>query len=467
MTLSDLDNRGFICGAGTSSYQIEGGWDADGKGPSIWDVHSRRPGAVYRGHTGDAACEHYHRYREDVALMKELGLQAYRFSINWPRVLPEGVGRVNEAGLAFYDRLVDELLGAGIEPWVTLYHWELPWSLHLRGGWLNPAMPGRVEAFAALVAERLGDRVTKWITLNEPQVFIGLGYASGTHAPGYRLSLRECLQAGHHAMLAHHAAVRTIRSGAKQAVEIGSAPVGVVCRPASESEADIEAARQATLEIRPPTSHTADAILGSLWNSTWWMDAMALGHYPEHGLKAFSGFLPDNAQEELKAVFEPTDFVGANIYHGRTVEATADGGFRFVDPPAGSPRTTMGWDITPDILYWGGKFLHERYRKPLYITENGIAVSDLPDDAGAVDDATRGQFIKEHLRGIRRARAEGIPYLGYFHWSLMDNFEWEHGYSQRFGIVHVDFQSQKRVIKRSGKNFARLVDEVVRRGLPS
>lgn len=450
----------FFFGAGTSSYQIEGAWKADGKAPSIWDYHTRHPRAVYRRHGGDIACDHYHRFKEDVALMKTIGIQAYRFSINWPRVLPNGSGRPNEAGLAFYDRLVDELLGAGIEPWITLYHWELPWALHLRGGWLNPDMPRHVEAFAALMAKRLGDRVSNWITLNEPQVFIGLGYASGVHAPGYKVSLRECLLGAHHAVLAHHAAVGAIRSQAPQSVKIGSAPVGVVCRPESETKDDIDAARRATYHIKAPDSHAPDDLMGCLWNSMWWIDAMVLGAYPEQGLQAFDGFLPDNCQEELSEAFQETDFVGSNIYSGRTVKAANDGGFTFVDPPPGSPRTTMGWDITPDILYWGGKYLFERYNKPMYITENGIAVPEMITDGHAIEDTVREQFIKEHLRGLQRARDEGIPYKGYFHWSLMDNFEWEQGYSQRFGLVHVNYQTHERILKRSGKNFAAIVREI-------
>ncbi len=450
----------FIFGAGTSSYQIEGAWNIDGKGPSIWDYHTRHPGAVYRMHNGDVACDHYHRYPTDIELMQKIGLQAYRFSINWPRVLPEGTGAANEAGLDFYDRLVDALLEAGIQPWITLYHWELPWALHLSGGWLNKEMPNHIENYAALVAQRLGDRVKNWITLNEPQVFIGLGYANGVHAPGYKLSLRECLIGSHHAVISHHRAVKAIRANCQGSVQIGSAPVGVVCRPETESAADVEAARQATYHINPPTTHTPDNLIGCLWNSTWWIDPMVLGKYPEHGLNAFESYLPDNIQAELDAVFEPTDFVGSNIYHGRTVRAKQDGGFEFIDLPAGSPRTTMGWDITPDILYWGGKYLYERYGKPMFITENGIAVPELVNDDGQVEDSVREQYMKLHLRGLQRARQEGIPYAGYFHWSLLDNFEWEQGYSQRFGMVYVDYQTQERILKRSGKNFAAIVRNI-------
>ena len=451
----------FIFGAGTSSYQIEGAWNAAGKGPSIWDYHTRKPGAVYRMHSGDVACDHYHRFENDVTLMQEIGLQAYRFSINWPRVLPNGTGTINEAGLDFYDRLVDSLLEAGITPWITLYHWELPWELHIRGGWFNPDMPAHFEDYTTLMARRLGDRVKHWITLKEPQVFIGLGYANGVHAPGHKLSLRECLLGGHHAMLSHHAAVRALRAHVPGEALIGSAPVGIVFRPETESPADIEAARQATYHIKTPTTHTPEDLMACLWNSTWWIDAMVLGKYPEHGLKAFEGHLPANAQAEIEAAFAPTDFVGSNIYHGRTVKAGPDGGFVSVDLPAGSPRTTMGWDITPDILYWGGKFLYERYGKPMYITENGVALPELVNDAHAVEDPVREQYIKLHLRGLRRARDEGIPYAGYFHWSLMDNFEWEQGYSQRFGMVYVDYQTQERILKQSARNYAHIVREIV------
>lgn len=451
----------FLYGAGTSSYQIEGAWNEDGKGPSIWDMHARHKPAIYRQHSGDVACDHYHRMPEDVALMRTIGLQAYRFSVSWPRVLPTGVGSVNAAGLDFYDRLVDALLAAEITPFITLYHWELPWALHLRGGWMNPDMPQMFEDYTALVARRLGDRVKNWLTLNEPQVFIGLSYASGVHAPGYKISLRECLTAGHHAMLAHHRSVRALRANAKLDLEIGSAPVGVVCRPLSESPEDIDAARKATWAIATPTTHAPDDLIGSLWNSAWWLDAMILGHYPEHGLETYKEFLPAHPNADLAEVFAPTDVIGANIYHGRTVTAADNAaGFTFVDPPPGSPRTTMGWDITPDILYWGGKWLHERYGKPIYITENGVAVPELPNDEGEFEDTIREQFLKLHVRGLQRARDEGVPYIGYFHWSFMDNFEWEQGYSQRFGMVHVDYQTQKRTLKRTARNFAQIMQSI-------
>lgn len=456
-----LMNSPFLFGAGTSSYQIEGAWNEDGKGPSIWDMHVRHKPAIYRQHTGDVACDHYHRMPEDVALMRQIGLQAYRFSVSWPRVLPQGHGTANEAGLAFYDRLVDELLSAGIKPFITLYHWELPWALHIRGGWMNPDIVKQFEEYTALVAGRLGDRVKNWITLNEPQVFIGLAYGNGVHAPGYKLSLRECLLAGHHAMLAHHRCVRALRDTIEGEIEIGSAPVGIVCQPLTESPEDIEAARRASFYINPPSSHTPDDIMSCLWNSAWWIDAMVFGRYPEQGLGAFEGFVPENAVDELAAVAVPTEVMGANMYHCRTVKAsTSEPGFTFVDLPPGSPRTTMGWDITPDVLYWGGKFLYERYQLPMYVTENGTATPELVNDEGEVEDTVREMYLKQHVRGLQRAREEGVSYLGYFHWSLMDNFEWEQGYSQRFGMVYVDYQTQQRILKRTAKNYARIMREL-------
>ena len=441
----------FAWGSATASYQIEGAVKADGRGPSVWDHFCAWDGKIFRGHTGDVACDHYHRYREDVALMKEIGLNAYRFSIAWPRVMPEGTGAVNTAGLDFYDRLVDALLGAGVTPWATLYHWDLPLALHYRGGWLHRDIADWFAAYAEAVIDRLSDRVRHWFTLNEPQVFVGHGYQSGTHAPGLVLPEIDCLRVVHHALLAHGRAAALIRAQARAPARVGWAPVGYVCRPASESEADIAAARAATFEVR--TGDPARV----LWNSSWYNDPVFEGQYPEEALRGLQHDLPFVREGDLEVIHQAPDFFGANIYIGSTVQATGDGGFERVEEPPGNPRNTYGWDITPDVLYWAARFYYERFGKPIVITENGVPTVEWPDRAGAVHDAARCQFIDEYLRGVQRALAEEIPFEGYFYWSLLDNFEWQRGYSLRFGLVHVDYGTGARTLKDSGRHLAQIV----------
>lgn len=273
----------FAWGAATSAYQVEGACDEGGRGPSIWDMFSRQPGKVYNDETGDTACDHYHRFRSDVKLMGALGLKAYRFSISWSRILPSGEGAVNEEGLAFYDQLVDELLANGIEPWPTLYHWDLPYKLHLRGGWTNPKIPGWFADYTKVVVDRLSDRVANWMTINEPQCFIDLGYSAGKHAPGLQFGTTEVLRAAHHALLAHGRAVQVIRSHAKRPPRIGWAPCGMVSYPATHKPEDVEAARRATFAMNKD---------GSRWNNSWWYDPVYLGHYPEDGLEIYGSQLP-------------------------------------------------------------------------------------------------------------------------------------------------------------------------------
>ncbi len=447
----------FIWGAATASYQIEGAHDQDGKGPSIWDSFCRIPGKTYQGHTGDVACDHYHRYKEDVALMKSIGLRAYRLSISWSRILPEGNGSINEKGISFYDRLIDELLEANIEPWITLYHWDLPLALHYQGGWLSPNSPVWFEKYTRVVVKRLSDRVRHWFTINEPQVFIGLGYAKGEHAPGWKLSFAECLQAGHNALLAHGRSVLAIREEAASDPLIGASPVGICARPKTEKLIDIDAAKTATFAVSQPKDHSPRELQGALWNSAWWMDPLFLGKYPESGLKAFHGFVPAFPESDMEVVNQPLDFFGANIYHGLTVESNPHNGYTILNPPEGSPVNSMGWDITPDILYWGGKFFHERYKLPIVITENGMPAVEIPDENGQIDDTPRAEFIKSYLRGVERGLKEGLPFMGYFYWSFLDNFEWAYGYSQRFGLTHIDYKTLSRMPKKSSSEYARII----------
>ncbi len=429
----------FVWGAATASYQIEGAALEDGKGLSIWDVFCRRPGAIYEGHTGEAACDHYHRFRQDVALMKAIGLKGYRFSISWPRLLPEGTGKVNPQGLAFYEALVDALLEAGIQPWITLYHWDLPYALYLRGGWLNPDMPNWFAEYVRLVVERLSDRVTHWMTLNEIQVFVGMGHRDGRHAPGLRLDWPEVLRIGHHALLAHGRAVQVVRAFSRQPAQIGWAPAGLAHIPASESEADIQAARQAMFEMTQPGT----------WNNVWWADPVIFGRYPEDGLRAFGAAVPDFPAADMDVIATPIDFYGVNCYFGFPTRAGQDGRPEPVPQPPGSPVNLYYWHINFDVLYWAARFLYERYQKPIVITENGLGGMDWVHRDGRVHDPQRIDYTARHLAGLKRALQEEIPVQGYFHWSVMDNFEWQEGYRQRFGLIYVDFVTQQRILKDS------------------
>lgn len=444
--------KDFVWGAATSAYQIEGAAFEDGKGASIWDVFSHQPGKVIDGGTGDIACDHYHRMEEDVALMARLGIKAYRFSISWPRVLPQGVGAVNEAGMAFYERLVDLLLAHDIVPYVTLYHWDLPYALYLRGGWLNPDSPRWFAEYAALVGRRLKDKVKHFITFNEPQVFIGSAFLEGVHAPGVKMGRRECLQMGHHILLAHGRAVQALRAEATD-VKIGYAPTSNAKMPASKSQQDLEAARDAYFAV--PSGDRW------VWSVAWWSDPVLLGRYPETGVYLLEADMPLIGEGDMKLIAQPIDFYGQNVYSGTPVSAGTSGQAEFARRPVGGPKTAIGWHVDFDCLYWAVKFLWERYKKPIYITENGMSCHDWVSLDGKVHDPARVDYLHRHLLGLRRAVEEGADVAGYFQWSLMDNFEWGQGYSDRFGLIYVDFQTQKRIPKDS---FAWYHETIVKNG---
>ncbi len=431
--------KDFAWGAATAAYQIEGNTHADGRGESVWDDYCLRTGRTKEGQSGDVACDHYRRYKGDVAVMGKIGLKAYRFSVAWPRVMPEGRGRVNEAGLAFYDRLVDEILGAGIEPWLTLFHWDYPLPLYREGGWLSPDSPRWFEDYVRVVVDRLSDRVTHWITLNEPECFIGLGLLAGTQAPGEKLPTGQALLAAHHALLAHGLAVQVIRSRAKKPPLVGIAPTGEVGIPATESADDIAAGRENHWAV------TGD----SLFNMAWWTDPLFKGSYPEQGLRAYGSAVPSFPEADFRTMSQPLDFLGLNIYHGNNVRRGPTGAAEVVPYPVGNPRTHYAWPIAPGALYWGPTFAYERYGVPVVITENGMANLDWVSLDGKVHDPQRIDYLARYIRELRRATDEGVPVLGYFAWSLLDNFEWSDGYRYRFGIVHVDYATQVRTLKDS------------------
>jgi beta-glucosidase len=417
--------RDFVWGAATSAYQIEGAWDSDGKGPSIWDVFCRKAGAVVNGDTGEIACDHYHRYPEDVELMASLGLGAYRFSVSWPRVLPEGTGRVEPRGLDFYDRLVDALLERGIRPFGTLYHWDLPQALQGRGGWAAADAPAWFGEFAALMAARLGDRVHDWATLNEPQVVAFVGHWEGRHAPGER-DFRQALRVSHQLLRAHAEGVQALRSA------VPGAAVGIVL-----NLSPIEAASS------HPNDAEAARLLDGQWNR-WFLDPVFGRGYP-HNVCARTGW-----EEEAPATV-PLDFLGVNYYTRVLVRADE------ADPVGAAtlqPRrdlTDTGWEVYPRGLTEVLRRVHEDYRAPIvYVTENGAAYP-------GIDDPPRVRYLEAHLAAAADALEEGVPLRGYFVWSLLDNFEWALGYSARFGIVHVDYRTQSRVVKTSGAFFRNLI----------
>jgi beta-glucosidase len=340
--------KDFAWGVATAAYQIEGSPVRAGGGKSVWDAFCERKDAIANGESGFIACDHAERYRDDIALMKELGIKHYRLSVSWPRVLPDGVGRVNEQGLAFYEKLVDEMLAAGIVPWITLFHWDFPYELYLRGGWLNPDSSKWFADYARIVVDRLSDRVANWITLNEPQCFIGLGHMDGVHAPGVKLQLFEGLTATHNALLAHGRAVQVIRAGAKHPqTKVGYAPAGSIAIPMTDNSADVEAARTEMFKI-DDQNH--------IWHNSWWMDPVYKGAYPEDGLAALGDRAPKIAEGDMEIIGQPVDNFCINIYQGKLIKAGPDGKPETVAYPPGTGRTAFGWPVTPSVLYWGARW---------------------------------------------------------------------------------------------------------------
>ncbi|MFZ0640751.1 MAG: GH1 family beta-glucosidase [Candidatus Acidiferrales bacterium] len=443
----------FLWGAATSAYQIEGAAREDGKDLSVWDEFVRQPGAIRDGQTGDVACDFYHRYAEDIARMKSMGLQAFRFSVCWSRVIPEGTGAVNQKGLDFYSHLVDTLLAANITPTLTLFHWDTPLALVQRGSWEARDMAGWFADYAALLARTLSDRVKYWLTINEPRSFIGGGYVVGLQAPGEKLPINEYMRAAHIVLLAHGRAVQAIRANSKKPVQIGYPCDVSPCLPETASTADVAAAKAAT--FASPIDHFS----GQYWwrENAWWLDPVYTGNYPQDALSALGEGAPEIRAGDLETIHQPLDFLGANIYGGRIVRATPDGKGQTVAFPAGFPLTANGWEVTPDAMYWGPKWLYERYKLPIFITENGCSCRDWVSLDGQVHDPERIDFTARYLQALARAAGEGVSLRGYLHWSLLDNFEWQEGYTQRFGMIFVDFPTQKRILKDSAHWYANII----------
>ncbi len=422
----DALRRDFIWGVSTSSFQIEGATREDGRGPSVWDTDGRR-GAIAGKDTGDVACDHYHRYPEDIALMRQLGVQAYRFSVAWPRVLPQGRGTANEAGLAFYDRLIDALLAAGIEPWLCLYHWDLPQALDDLGGWTTRDSVAWFADYAALVADRYGDRVKRFATFNEPSIFTLFGYGFGNNErdkAGF-----EALHRGiHHLNLSHGAAVDVIRA------RVPGASIGAIhnvqpCLPSSPAEAE-----------------------GARWCDTYWNraypDPQYLGVYPELLQPAIE---PHMQPGDLARIHRPVDWFGLNHYSPVYVRTDKDAffGFGFGDRPAGTPITPIDWPIVPGAFRDTLERVAKSYRLPVYVMENGFGGHDEPDDSGAVADTDRIDYLRAYIGAMNEAAVAGVDIRGYFVWSLLDNFEWDSGYGSRFGLTYIDYPTQQRTPKAS------------------
>lgn len=439
----------FIWGASSSAFQVEGAAGEDGRSPSVWDIFCEKEGKILDGSNGAVSCDQYHHMEEDVALLAKLGIRAYRFSLSWSRILPEGTGKVNQRGIDYYNRLIDCLKSHGIEPFVTLYHWDLPQILQEQGGWLNPESVAWFGEFAKIAAQSFSDRVKYFLTFNEPQCFIGLGYYGAYHAPGLNCSMREALLASHHVLKAHGQAVKALRAYGKQPLQIGFAPAGKFTYPKTESRADVAAAKKMLTEVLPCAEWW--------WSMTWWNDPVFLGRYPAQILEKYRDILPRISPEDMALISQPLDFVGHNIYDGRMVEAGAEGEPVFTKEASGFPHTHIKSPVTPKILYWMPKFLYERYGKPVLITENGMANGDLVSADGRVHDGCRIAYLESYLGNLRKASAE-VPVMGYFHWSLTDNFEWAYGYQERFGLVYVDYPTQKRIVKDSGYWYGKVIE---------
>jgi beta-glucosidase len=431
----------FVWGAATSAYQIEGAVAEDGRAPSIWDTFCRVPGAIDNGDTGDVACDHYHRWRTDVELMRQLGLDAYRFSVAWPRILPEGTGRVNQAGLDHYDRLVDGLLHAGIRPFVTLYHWDLPQALQDRGGWPARDTAFALAEFAGVVGARLGDRVADWFTVNEPLCSAWIGHLEGTMAPGER-DITRAVPAAHHLLLGHGLAARALRATVSGPSRIGAVLNLSPCEPASDDPRDVAATARAD-------GHT----------NRWWLDPLHGRGYPADMIPVY-GVEPPVRPGDLDIIATPTDHLGLNYYFRQVITDDPGGPIpyaRMLAMPV-ERQTAMGWEVHPDgleeLLL---RLTNEYHAARIYVTENGSAWPDEVQPDGQIEDKERTTYLEQHLAAGERATRGGARLAGYFAWSLVDNFEWAYGYAKRFGLVHVDYATQQRTIKLSGHRYAEII----------
>lgn len=429
--------QGFLWGSATASYQVEGAYQEDGRGLSIWDTFSHTAGKTFNGDTGDVADDFYHRYREDIAMMKEMGLKSFRFSVAWPRVFPAGTGSPNPKGLDFYHKLVDALLAADIQPYCTLFHWDLPQTLEDKGGWRSRDTAEAYAVYAGYVAKHLGDRVKHYMTLNEMSTFVNVGYRDGRHAPGLKLDKAGVAQVAHHACLAHGLGVQAIRANAPAGTLVGLAENAAAIVPVVETPEHVAAARKAMRE-----------------ENAMFLTAVMEGRYTDRYLARLGAAAPKFTAAEMKAIGSPVDFVGLNIYTPHYVRADgSEQGYANVHAPASFPHMESPWlTIGPEALYWGPKLASEVWPiKAIYISENGCSAADTLTPDGQVLDTDRTMYLRNYLTHLQRGVSEGVPVKGYFLWSLLDNYEWADGYAKRFGIVYVDFKTQKRTPKLSAQ----------------
>lgn len=446
--------KDFMWGVASASYQVEGAYNEDGKGLNVWDYYCQGNPNISHCENGNIACDHYHRYKEDIANMKKIGVKYYRFSISWTRVIPNGIGEVNPKGIEFYNNLIDELLANDIQPLVTIFHWDYPIELEKQGAWLNSKSSDWFAEYTRVLVDNFSDRVKYWITLNEPQVFIGNGYHIGNFAPFRKCTTKDLCTMSHNVLLAHGKAVKILREHAKQPVQIGFAPIGPVYNPITNTQKNIEIAREKTFDL------TEEKFTFSL---SWWSDPVYLGKYPDRAYELFGDSMPTIKDGDMELISQPLDFYGVNIYQA---EALVDENGKckkyFTNDSnytTGQPLTQMGWPINDDCLYWSCKFLSERYNNlPILITENGMANNDRVFLDGKVHDPIRIDYLTRYLRGLKKASDNGIDIMGYMYWSVMDNFEWASGYDKRFGLIYVDYQTQERTIKDSGYWYKSVVE---------
>ena len=421
-------SKNFIWCAGGAAAQQDGGYLDGGKGLNIWDALSA--GHVKNNETCHIACDHFHRWKDDLKLLKEIGVNTYRFSVSLARLFPSDEFTVNEEGVRFYRDLVDELTKLGIEPMCTLYHWDMPLWLHNKGGWKNGLAVEWFERYTRVVVEAISDKVKYWITFNEPQCFVGLGYGTGEHAPFEKVGDGQLKLISRNVMLAHGRAVKVIRERAKRVPEVSFAPTAGLTIP-TESKSEQEAYER-----------TFDINYGGVFSPAWWSDPIVLGKAPE-GCDWLS-------KDDLKEICQPLDFYAFNIYN-------AGNSREFSLEYAGIPRTDMGWTITPECMYYAAKFFYKRYGLPVMVTENGMANIDFVYEDGKVHDPQRSEYLKKHIKQLERASDEGVPVIGYSCWSFLDNFEWAEGYSKRFGLVYVDYRTQKRILKDSAFTYREII----------
>jgi len=436
--------------------QVEGYPYEDGGGRSVWSVLDHDPVKVKDGSSILIADDTYHRWAGDIPLMHEIGLNSYRLSIGWPRVLPEGRGTPNAKALDYYDRLLDGLLHAGIAPWVTVHHFDYPEALYKQGGWLHADSPQWLADYAHLLAARYSDRVSHWLTFNEPNIYWSFSSEAGTMPPSAKLSRDQLALGAHNILLAHGRSVQAIRAAARKPMQVGIPFAGMFSLPATESDADVAAARVQSFavdEVKLAPNRPSLLFVGN----GWWLDPIYRGNYPRRCFELVPSLEKLATPESMAVIHQPLDFCAVNLYFAPHVRAGVDGKPELVPDPPTMPRSHAGWAIVPELLYWAPYFLHERYGKPIVITENGMSLADKPDVSGGVHDPERATFLRDYLRNYLRVSSEGIPLLGYFHWSLLDNWEFTSGFTEQFGLVYVDHATQKRIVKDSALVYREII----------